>query len=150
MADVFHPAYELKPKEILRFICAPFVLERQNHLARYITPTRSGSLFVEGKRKVASGSSERELLYLFLKQGFRLQNVLDLFFFKEVGQVRISKELADIPFPLGDWIIREDVPVTQQIPTLEAIIYYIIKRRIVFEEIEIGKAKKTWLVTEVF
>ncbi|MFC1652883.1 hypothetical protein ACFL3F_04100 [Planctomycetota bacterium] len=151
-AQVIHVSYDLKPDEILRFIKAPFVVERQDHLAQatYWQGHSLGGTGISQSRR--SGYREEALFYYFSVKANRLLQLSDVFNIIHMNQeLDIDESLQDIRFPPGDWIVRTDVPLARLAQALEAIVLHVLQRDILFTEVQRDNdrgRRRVWLVTE--
>ncbi|MBW7989451.1 MAG: hypothetical protein FVQ84_05450 [Planctomycetes bacterium] len=140
LAKEFHEVYSLDEGEIIKLIKPPFVLGRQEY---FQIPTSSyGSVFLSLE---SQGAFQVNLIWdgeqLKMPQsGYTnthrpptLEYILNLTLRMPYCDFNLPKEL-DIKIPYGDWIVRTDSPMAEQLRALEEIIYAETNRSIRFEK----------------
>lgn len=130
LARKFHEIYRLDEGEVLKLIKPPFVLGRQEYLQTmtddYAHALQQGGGFQigfrwDGEPRVYSAYSGRDLWSV-------LRLVLDI----PVYDFNVPREIK-VNLPRGDWIVRAEVPIAEQLRALEEILQAELHRPIRFE-----------------
>jgi hypothetical protein len=138
LAKEFHDIYHLSEEEVLKFIKAPFVLGRQEFLHTVGYGPGSGLMPLglqhgggwqtgfhwDGELKLYSGygtASPRLAWVLWLVLGLKEYDY-------EIP------EGLNVRLPHGDWIVRHELPMAEQLKALEEILNAELKRSIHFEK----------------
>jgi len=132
----FHEVYHLDKTEIIKFIKEPFVLGRQQYLqdtnyplfnstALEMASTMNIGFHWDGELKAYSGTSGHPRLDIILRI------MLDI----PYHDFNIPKEL-NLRMSSGDWIIRTESPMEEQLRALEEVIHAETNRAIQFEKRE--------------
>jgi len=123
----FHEIYRLEEGEVIKLIKTPFVLGRQEYLFTPVGPQLGGSIQMasrwDGELKTCTASTGLA----------RLNEVLRLLLHIPVYDFKLPKEL-NVRLPHGDWIVREESSLQEQLRALEEIIYSQLHRPIRFEK----------------
>jgi len=133
LAKEFHDIYNLDEEEVLKFIKVPFVLGRQ----AFLHNLNSGYPFsLQGSREMQAGFRWNGELKFYSGYGTaspRLYWVLWLVFGLKEYEFEIPEGL-NVLLPYGDWIVRHELPMAEQLRALEEILDAELNRAIHFEQ----------------
>jgi beta-lactamase regulating signal transducer with metallopeptidase domain len=138
LAKEFHGIYHLDEKEVAKFIKAPFVLGRQEylHTVNYDSINELTPLALQHGSCWQAGFNWDDKLIVhsgYITNSPRLWWILRLVMDIPEYDFNIPKEL-NVRLPYGDWIIRADSSVAEQLKALEEILYAETNRTIRFEK----------------
>jgi beta-lactamase regulating signal transducer with metallopeptidase domain len=130
LAKEFHDIYRLEEQEVIKFIKPPFVLGRQEYLI-----TTPAPLGLQSRGGWQTGFRWDGELKMFSGYGTAypgLSKVLWLVLGLQEYDYEIPKGLG-VRLPYGDWIVRHELPMAEQLRALEEILHAELNRSIHFE-----------------
>ncbi len=141
LAKEFYEVYSLDKDEIIKLIKPPFVLGRQEYFQNptSIYPRIFDSLDSQGAIQACllwDGEALKETSltgWTNTHKKPRLEHTLLLTLHMPDHDVNLPKEL-NIEMPYGDWIVRADSPMDEQLRSLAEIVYAETNRAIRFEK----------------
>ena len=130
LAKEFHKIYRLEAGEVIKFIKPPFVLGRQEYLIT--TPAPLGLQSRGGWQTGFHWDGELKMFSGYGTACTGLSKVLWLVLGLQEYDYEIPKGLG-IRLPYGDWIVRHELPMAEQLKALEEILHAEFNRSIHFE-----------------
>ncbi|MHC4354299.1 MAG: carboxypeptidase-like regulatory domain-containing protein, partial [Planctomycetota bacterium] len=134
LAGEFHDIYRLDEREVIKVVKPPFVLGRQEFLLDGPPGFQNMALrdshvwhvrFVwDGKVKLGGSA---------IGMSRRLDLVMRIMLNMPYHDYNVSREL-NVNMPQGDWIVRANLPIAEQLKALEEIIHAETNRAIRFEK----------------